>query len=483
MKHAILCKIIVVFIFSISNRLSAQITISKPSLGFTQVCASSSFNSYKVTFSFSPAVSLGATNQFQIELSDSSGDFSNSTIIYTSAAGEVTTSPATLTFSLPTTISGEDYQLKIRSTLPVASSSASNAFAAYYKIQDTPFSINNLIETGLYCTGGSYLLTIDNPGGPMNDSPLQYLSLTFNWYKVTGPTSSVYIATSPTLLVNQPGTYFAETNYGTCTSNSFSNRVTVSEASSTNVTSSINSSLGNPYCSSQGETVLSAINGDSYQWFKEGNVIEGATSQMYSTNAPGNYSVTIDLGNCTASASIILDNGEFISEIDAPEEQEIEEDQTFFVTVSTDAVSPEFKWFLNDNLITDENSRSYEVSQRGNYKVVIEQNSGCASSKEHVFSVTEPSELFPDVANIPNVISPNNDNINDTWVLPQDYVSGTNTEVVIINAQGKIVHQTKDYQNNWPTTPIDFTSINPVYYYIITTTNNQTKKGSITIVK
>ena len=87
------------------------------------------------------------------------------------------------------------------------------------------------------------------------------------------------------------------------------------------------------------------------------------------------------------------------------------------------------------------------------------------------------------MANIPNLISPNGDGINDTWVIPQAYVSGTNTEVVIMSSQGKIMLQTTDYQNNWPQNQLDFKDVNPVYYYIITTTNNKTRKGSITVVK
>jgi len=49
--------------------------------------------------------------------------------------------------------------------------------------------------------------------------------------------------------------------------------------------------------------------------------------------------------------------------------------------------------------------------------------------------------------------------------------------------QGKVVLQTNDYQNNWPENDLNLTSVNQVYYYIITTADNQTKKGSITVVK
>lgn len=479
MRNFTIFKIILLLIFSYTETISAQIVIGAPSLGFSQACASDSFNTYNVTFSFSPESALGAANQFIIELSDETGSFANPTIVFSSNSGAVTVSPATLSFSLPNTTSGEGFKIRIKSTAPVATSSNSIAFPAYFKIQDTPFSINNLVSTGAYCSGGSYLLTIDNPGYGSNDSPLQYPSLTFNWYKETSPTTSVFVATGSSLSVSEPGTYFVETNYGTCTSNSFSNRVTVTEATSS-ATSSISSSLGNPYCSSQGSTTLSTIAGNSYQWYKDGTAITGATSQMYITNEAATYSVTINLGSCVANASIDLQNNGFTSSIDVTDTNIINEGETLLVTVTTTANSPDFQWYLNESIISGANGNSFEVTEIGNYKVVVSQTSGCISSTEFLFNVTEP---FPDVANIPNLISPNGDGINDTWIIPQEYVNGTNTEVMILNSQGKMELRTNNYQNNWPENEIKFKDINPVYYYIITTQNKKTLKGSITVVK
>ncbi|MCF7568026.1 gliding motility-associated C-terminal domain-containing protein [Sabulilitoribacter arenilitoris] len=482
MKTFITTCFITFFMFSISKTVGAQIVISTPSLGgFSQACASSSFNTYNITFSFSPEENLSSTNQFIIELSDETGSFSNATVVYTSAQGSIASSPATLSFSIPTDTSGESYKLRVKSTAPVATSTGSVAFPAYYKIQDTPFSINNLVDTGVYCSGGSYLLTIDNPGTGDNDSPLQYSSLTFNWFKETSPTTSVFVATGNTLSVSQPGTYFAETNYGSCTSNSFSNRVTVSE-STTNGTSSISSSLGNPYCATQGSTTLSSINGLSYQWYKDGEEILGATNQMYMTNESGEFSVDVDLGDCMTSASISLDGIGFTSQIDVDLEDVniIEDNQTLLATITTTASSPEFKWYLNDVLIATETGNSYEINESGNYKVEIAQTVGCVSTKEFQFIVRL---AFPNVADIPNLISPNGDGINDTWVIPQAYVNGSNASVTILDSQGKIILKTNDYLNNWPENQIDFKNVNPVFYYVIITQDNKTKKGSITVVK
>ena len=466
-------------VFSLSQIAKAQIVIGKPTLGFTQACASNSFNNYNVSFVFSPIAGVGPTNQFIIELSDETGSFTNPTVVYTSTAGSVTSSPATLNFALPTSTSGEGYKVRIKSTSPVASSTPSDPFPAYYKSQDSPFTINNLVENAVYCSGGSYVLTIDNPGGPLNDSPLNYPNLTFDWYRETSETTSVFVTSGETLTVTQPGTYFVETNYGSCTSNSYSNRVTVSEASS-GAEITISSSLGNPYCSSEGPTTLNALNGDSYQWYKDGEEISGATEQMYETNESGYYTVTVDLGSCVANASIDLVTTDFSASSNLPEgNTSLEEDETIQVVVTTTAVNPVFEWYLNGSPIPGENSDTLEVSSQGNYSVIVRQTVGCISSMEFPFNIIE---AFPDVSNIPNVISPNGDGINDTWVIPQAYVSGTNTQVVIMSAQGKVVLDTKDYQNNWPSYDFDFKDITPVYYFVIKG-QGKAKKGSITVLR
>ena len=471
------------FALIMQESVNAQLVIGTPNLGFSQACASETFNNYSTTFIFSPESVLNVSNQFIIELSDADGDFSNPTMLYYSTAGSVTVSPATLNFSFPETTAGEGYRIRIKSTAPSTTSSKSVPFAAYYKTQDSPFTINNLVSTGAFCTGGSYLLTIDNPGSGSNDSPLLYSNLTFKWYKETSPTTSVFVANGSTLAVNSEGTYFVITNYGSCTSNSSSNRVTISEAASGEANATIASSLGNPFCPEQGATTLNTIGGNTYQWFKDGNIIVNATNQMFQTSESGTYSVQVDLGDCSASGSIDLVSELFESTIDVEESNVMLEDETLIINVTTTAQNPVFTWYLNDNIISGATEASYEATEFGNYKVVITETNGCSASKEYQFSITEPMNLFPDVEKIPNLISPNGDGINDTWIIPTIYTINTNTEVIIMNNRGNIMLHTNDYLNNWPEENLSLTAVNQVYYYVITTEDKKTKKGSITIVK
>lgn len=471
-----------IFVLLLSGEIKAQIVIGTPNLGYTRACAGDSFNTYNVTFVFSPESELAPTNQFNVELSDATGNFSNATVVYTSEPGAVTSSPATLNFAIPETSAGEDYRIRIKSTGPVASSSNSVRFAAYYKLQDSPFTINNLVSTGAYCAGGSYLLTID-PSSESNDSPLDYPSLTYKWYRETSATTSVYVGDGPTLSVEQAGTYFVKTNYGTCTSNSFSNRVQISEVTSEDADATIVSSLGNPFCPADGMTTLSTLGGVSYQWYKDGVAIEEAINQRYQTDESGVFSVEVDLGNCFVSGSIELERIGFDSAIDVDEVNIIEAGGSVWATITTDATDPIFEWYFNDVLIADAIDSSFEASAFGDYEVIVTQTLGCVVSEAFSFSVTEAMDPFPEVAHIPNLISPNGDGINDTWIIPTAYVSGTNTEVIIMTNQGKVVLQTKEYLNNWPAEAMELNNINQVFYYIITTEDQQTKKGSITVVK
>ncbi len=470
--------------FSFIGKMEAQVVIGTPNLQFTQACANESFNTFTVNFVFSPESGIDASNQFILEMSDSEGDFSNSNIVFTSSPGTINTSPASVDISLPLDTAGEGYKIKIRSTHPEASSMPSNSFSAYYKLQDSPFTINNLNATANFCPGGSYLLTIDNPGTGNNDSPLNYPSLTFNWFKEVNPTTFILVAQSPTLSVSQEGKYFVETNYGTCTSNSFSNRVIVSEATSGDeVSATIESSSGNPFCAADGPTTLSTAQGNGYQWYKEGAPISGATNQTFETSISSFYSVIVNFGSCEATGIIELESGTFTSSLDVPAINMLEAGDTLSVTVTTSAINPEFQWTLNSEVIPNATQSIFNATEFGSYSVIINQTNGCNTSSELVFSVEEIINPFPEVENIPNIISPNGDGINDTWVIPTPYVTGSNTEVVIYSSNGKIVLNTKDYLNNWPEEYLNVSSVNKVYYYIIIPQDQEPKKGSITIIK
>ena len=62
--------VLCVLVSILSEQVTAQIVIGSPNLGFSQACASESFNTYNTTFVFSPENGIDSSNQFIIEMSN-----------------------------------------------------------------------------------------------------------------------------------------------------------------------------------------------------------------------------------------------------------------------------------------------------------------------------------------------------------------------------------------------------------------------------
>ncbi|OIV42420.1 gliding motility protein SprC [Flavobacterium johnsoniae] len=465
-----------IIIFTKSNCYAQTKTISPQVLPFDRICAGIDGNEYTATFTYT---GFPAETVFVVELSTN-----NFTTIVTAATTPVsdTGTQRTVKFSVPTNLVGSDtYSLRVSTTGfssgKFVSFGLKNAFPVYYKAHDRQYTINNFNGTAAFCAGGSYLLKIDpDSADPVNDSPLKFSSLTYNWYKDNGVSALPTLmagASGPTYSVTAPGVYYVETNYGTCTSGSYSNRVTVSSSGGGSAVT-IDSSLGNPFCSNGDGTVLTATSGNSYVWTKDGKQI--GTTRSINAKESGVYNVEVDFGGCKASGSINLQSNGFTASIDVAETTSINEGETLNVSVTTDAANPTFEWFLNGNAISGAASNSYLVAVPGNYRVKISQATGCISSQEFNFRVTGPSQPSSVIQNIIKLSG-----LNPYWNIPDEY-KNANTKVIILSSNGEKVLDVVNYQGDWPQTAIDFKNVNPVYYYVIQSDTGE-KKGSITVIK
>nr|WP_315164925.1 gliding motility-associated C-terminal domain-containing protein [uncultured Flavobacterium sp.] len=466
-------------VLSLTKTIHAQV-ITPQNLEISKICAGS-YNQFDATFNYS---GFPALTTFEVELSDNLGSFTNPTTTTTLATVDLSVSKKTITFAIPATLIGsETYSLRVKSSTGLVSAKFNNrdlttSFPAYYKPYEDVYFINNKNPAAYLCSGGTITLAIDNPTPSIpNSSPSNYPNIKYKWYKdatvIAGQTGS-------SIIVNSAGTYYVEIDYASCTdSNSKSNSVTVTQVSGTVLP--ITSSLGNPFCSGGAATTLTSATGNTYQWYKENVKIEGATNNTYQTNQSGTYSVSIDYGNCQSNSVINLEAYQIESSINIASTSTLVSGETKTVVATSNAINPTYEWYQNDVLISGATSNTYDVTIEGSYKVIVTQNSGCIIQDEIPFVVNPVVDS--NVTTIPNLISPNNDGINDTWVIPQEYAVGNNAEVLLMDSNGEIVLKTNGYLNNWPEAALDFKNINPVYYYIITTQDKKVKKGSITIVK
>lgn len=477
-------------IFLCTKTNSYAQTIVPQQLGYPRICAGlivdgKPFNEYNATFSY---VDFPAGTTFEVELSDDLGNFTTPTattkISFTDNAA---LQQQTIKFAVPTNLKGSDtYSMRIKSntatpvySLRFRNSQAVTSFPIYYRTYVESFFINDKLATATYCTGGSLSLSIYNPTpADIPSSPANYSNLKYKWFK-----DDVAIAgqSGKTLLVNAPGVYYAQIDYGGCNDENFSsNRVTVtSSTSGSSVT--VDSSLGNPFCSSGTGTTLTATAGNKYQWKKNGAVITGATNRSYTTNEAAVYTVDVDFGGCTATGTIDLKGNNFNASLNVPAANVIAPNETLSVTVTTNAVNPTFQWFLGNNVISGANTNTYVVSARGNYKVKVSQAAGCVVEQELPFTVSYDGNPVTSVEKIANIISLSSYPY-DVWDIPSEY-KNPETSVKIISSNGDMVLDVVNYQGDWPPSgSIDIKNVNPVYYYVIQSGTGE-RKGSITLIK
>jgi len=480
----LLTKCIIFFgaLFAFESNTYAQTVVPQTFDGLEKLCAGGSFNEFYATFSY---IDFPAGTTFIVELSDPTGNFATPVATTLLQTVDVNPTQKTIKYAVPTNLVGSNtYSLRVKASTGYVSARFKNSlgntsFPAYYKEYENSFSINKKSDTALLCAGGSLTLTVDNdtPAVP-SSSPVNFTKIKYKWYK-----DDILIAGQSTkdLVVNAIGKYYADVDYGQCSDvNYTSNRVTVTSSSSgSSVT--ISSSLGNPFCSSGAGTVLTATNGNSYVWKKDGTIIAAATGRTYTTNESGNYTVDVDFGGCKATGSINLKTNTFSASIDVPEvpaTSTIAEGETLSVTVTDDATSPTYEWYLNDNLIAGATTDTYLVSVRGNYRVKISQAGGCITSREFSFKVIGPQGPATVIPNIIKLAT------NPYWNIPATYKTA-DTKLTIISSNGEIMYD--DVGSNYD--PVnnsfvkDFKNISPVYYYVIKGGDAGEKKGSITVIR
>ena len=462
-KNALKKKFFYFLVFSFLNSYS-QIGISKPVLLFSEACPSSTFNTFNLTFSISPISNLNSDNVYNIELSNANGLFTNPVLLTTST---VTTSTVNVNFTMPITVSGNNYKIRIKSSSPASTSPNSDAFAANYLAYIMPFTINNYNPTQTFCENSDYQLSVDNG----INSPLQYPQLIYKWYK-NG--AAIPGETLPDLTVNQAGTYYVEIDYGSCTNDiAKSNFVNLTTIPTPNLI--ITTETGKTeFCDTEWLTLNSSDISptNAYQWYLNNQPIANATNENYIATEAGNYYLKIETTNCSLTSNTVtlttIDTTGFT--VDKDSEIEMIPGEDIIITASG---ADSYEWFVGNSVVGTSNT--YSTDQLDDIQLTGTIN-GCSVIK--IFTVKLNQTPISMV--IPNTITPNNDEKNDYWILPDEYVEKDDVEVVIFTVTNVEIYRTKNYSNDWPLE--GFVKNNTVYYYKILKNNSIVAKGTLSIL-
>jgi len=96
------------------------------------------------------------------------------------------------------------------------------------------------------------------------------------------------------------------------------------------------------------------------------------------------------------------------------------------------------------------------------------------------FSDTTSSENSNVTAN--NILSPNGDGVNDTWIV-KNIEQYPNNKVTVYDKKGTIVFSKKGYTNDWSGTFRGATLNEDTYYYLVDLGNGSVIKGFMTVVR
>ncbi len=142
-----------------------------------------------------------------------------------------------------------------------------------------------------------------------------------------------------------------------------------------------------------GQTVpLNANLGDSYQWFRDGMLISGATTQNYTASVSGDYTVIVtNAGGCSGVSdptTITVNSNPTVAV--SPANIAYLCPTTVVLTASQSAI---YQWKLNGVDILNATLQSYTASQVGTYTVEVIDLFGCSAISDPIVVTTSQAEI------------------------------------------------------------------------------------------
>lgn len=228
----------------------------------------------------------------------------------------------------------------------------------------------------------------------------------------------------------------------------------------------------------------------TYKWSGPGGFTSTEREPTIPVTSPavaGLYSLIISRGDCsTASESITIPEiyknpvAAFRTDPTIPAKLSFPATIKFF-NQSTDADS--YLWDFGDGTTSTEENPEHTYTGKGNYDVTltaIKTNVCTASLVQGKFLISEVGAIF-----IPNTFTPNNDSINDEFVVNMNNIK--TFQIQIFNRYGILMYSSQNLVENWDGTYKNEQVPVGTYYYVLDAIdfdNNLIKKsGSVTILR
>ncbi|RXF67860.1 gliding motility-associated C-terminal domain-containing protein [Arcticibacter tournemirensis] len=227
---------------------------------------------------------------------------------------------------------------------------------------------------------------------------------------------------------------------------------------------------------------LSTVLASSWQWYRNGVQLQGATQRELTVTDNGDYSVQAVLANGISTISdpvtvkvvqapngkILADKGENLSLGDE--------------VVLTSNGGTSYLWDVSEGLIGGQSTDSSIVVRplkTTTYKVIVNNGAGCSVTQSIVINVVNDYKTL--VAN--NMVTPNSDGVNDVWIV-KNIDLYPNNEVKIFDRAGRVVFSQNGYNNTWDATFNGVPVPEDTFYYVLSIDSGKNKMtGFISVVK
>lgn len=141
-----------------------------------------------------------------------------------------------------------------------------------------------------------------------------------------------------------------------------------------------------------GTGVLVSSNGSTYQWFLNGNILNGEIDSNLNISQSGIYSVRIsDTNGCTALSPNFV-----VGSLPAPVASTITGNSSFCAGSSqilTASSNANYEWLFDGNSISGATQQTLNATQFGNYQVVVSGGAGCTDTSA-IFATTQAPSNF-----------------------------------------------------------------------------------------
>lgn len=219
-----------------------------------------------------------------------------------------------------------------------------------------------------------------------------------------------------------------------------------------------------------GATPTVELNGSSttagvtYSWTGPG-VISGASTATAVANLPGTYtlSVTNPTTGCTATSTVLVSSGVPTASFTSDVTSGFTPQAVVFTNTSIGAIT--YNWIFGDGSTSTSTNTSNTYNAAGTYTVMLIASNGICS--DTAYSVIVIQDGF--TLEIPNVFTPNGDNINDYFTITSTGVK--NIELQIFNRWGQLMYSFTGARAAWDgITNIGEKATDGTYFYFVIAT-------------